>query len=206
MKYFKNDMIYLVSDYEIEFNELCIRVEEAFKSGVGILQYRAKNKDTKKLCEEASILKEICDKYNATFIINDRVDVALVVDADGVHVGQKDMKVKDARRLLGSTKIIGASVKNKEESIIAETEGADYLGVGALFKTKTKLDADYVSLQNLIEIRNITQLPIYGIGGIKEDNLTKDITKNIDGVAVVSAILKSNNIEKTIKELEKFFI
>ena len=206
MKYFKSDMVYLVSDYEMEFSELRIKVEEALKTGIGILQYRAKNKDTRELCEEASILKELCDKYNATFIINDRVDVALAVDADGIHVGQKDMKVKDARRILGSTKIIGASVKNKEEALIAEIEGADYLGVGALFKTQTKSDADYVSIDDLKEIRKTTQLPLYGIGGIKEDNLTKDIIKNIDGVAVVSVILQSNNIEKTVKELGNYFI
>lgn len=205
MKNFKNKEVYLVSDYEMNFSELCEKVEEALKSGTTILQYRAKNKDTRELCDEAMILKEICEKYNCIFIINDRVDIALVVDADGVHLGQKDMKVKDARKILGENKIIGASTKNVEEAKIAVNEGADYLGVGALFETNTKKDADYVTAEMLGEIKKSVNIPIYGIGGITDSNLTKDIINNIDGVAVVSVILKSLDINATVTKLKSYF-
>lgn len=193
----KERKLYLVTDYNIEFPKLLEKIEEAVKCGVTIVQYRAKNSSTRIMCKEALAIKEICHKYNAIFIVNDRVDVALAVDADGVHLGQDDMEVYKAKELLPSGKIIGATVHNKEEAIEAVKQGADNLGVGAIYTTTTKDDAKPISVETLMEIRECTDIAIYGIGGITEKNITEELKKNINGVAIVSAILNSSDINKT---------
>lgn len=195
--------LYLVTDHRIEFQELFKKVEESLKSGVSMVQYRSKNNSTKKMIEEANLLKVLCDKYKAVFLINDRVDVAQAVDADGVHLGQDDMEVSVARRILGPNKIIGITAHNKEEAINAEKNGANNLGVGALFSTSTKSDATAMSLETLREIRKSVSIPLYGIGGITTENLTAEILKNIDGIAVVSAILNCDNIKVTCDQFKK---
>lgn len=195
--------LYLVTDHRIEFQELLKKVEESLKSGVSMVQYRSKNNSTKKMIEEANLLKVLCDKYKAVFLINDRVDVAQAVDADGVHLGQDDMEVSVARRILGPNKIIGITAHNKEEAINAEKNGANNLGVGALFSTSTKSDATAMSLETLREIRKSVSIPLYGIGGITTENLTAEILKNIDGIAVVSAILNCDNIKVTCDQFKK---
>lgn len=198
-----NKKLYLVTDHRIEFQELLKKVEESLKAGVSMVQYRSKSTSTKKMIEEAKLLKELCDKHKAVFLINDRVDVAQAVDADGVHLGQDDMEVSVARRILGPNKIIGITAHNKEEAVNAEKNGADNLGVGALFSTATKSDATAMSLETLREIRQSVSIPLYGIGGITTENLTTEILKNIDGIAVVSAILNCDNIKVTCEEFKK---
>lgn len=199
----KGKTLYLVTDYVIDFNELLKKVEMALIGGVDIVQYRSKGTSTRVMCDEALKLKQICHKYNTLFIINDRVDVAEAIDADGVHVGQDDMKADIVRRILGDDKIIGVSARNLEEALQAKEDGADYIGVGALFTTQTKMDAKSVSLDTLKEIRKAVGIPIYGIGGISLDNITEEVKDNIDGVAVVSAILNSENIEVTSRKFKE---
>ncbi len=197
----KEKKIYLITDYKLEFNLLVEKVKIALQCGIKIIQYRAKEKSTRIMCEEAKVLKKLCDSYNAVFIINDRVDVALAVNAHGVHLGQKDMKISIAREILPDGKIIGATAHNVEEAIEAIDEGANYLGVGALYKSKSKYDTIDLSIKALEDIRKITSKPIYGIGGITAFNITEDIKKNVDGVAVISAILGSENIKKEVEKI-----
>ena len=199
----KDRKLYLVTDYNIEFTKLLERVEMALQAGVSIVQYRAKNLSVEVMCAEALAIKKICQKYNALFIVNDNVDIALEVDADGVHVGQDDMEVYKVKCLLPPGKIVGATVHNKEEAMEAVKQGADNLGVGAIYATSTKNDATPMSMETLKEIRACTDTTIYGIGGINVNNITKELMENVDGVAVVSAILNSDNVNKACSELVK---
>ena len=199
----KEKKIYLITDYKLDFNILVEKVKIALENGVKIVQYRAKEKTTRVMCEEAKILKKLCDEYNAIFIINDRVDIALLVNAHGVHLGREDMKISEARKILGKEKIIGGTAHNEEEAIEAINDGADYLGVGALYKSKSKKDTVDLSIKTLKKIRKITNKPIYGIGGITALRITEDIKRNIDGVAVISGILDCESIEKEISEIIK---
>lgn len=197
----KEKKIYLITDYRLDFDMLIKKTKVALESGIRIIQYRAKEKSTRVMVEEAMVLKRICDDYNAVFIVNDRVDIALAVNAHGVHLGQDDMKVSIARKILGNEKIIGKTAHNEKEAIEAMEEGADYLGVGALYKSKSKDNTVNLAVKTLKKVRKITDKPIYGIGGITALNITGDIKKNIDGVAIISAILDSKNIEKEVKKI-----
>lgn len=199
----KGKTLYLVTDYVIDFNELLEKVEMALIGGVDIVQYRSKGASTRVMCDEALKIKHLCNKYNALFIINDRVDVAQVVDADGVHVGQDDMKADLVRKILGDDKIIGVSARSLAEALQAMEDGADYIGVGALFTTQTKMDAKSVSIDTLKGIRKAIDIPIYGIGGISLDNITEKVKENIDGVAVVSAILNAEDIQATSRKFKE---
>lgn len=192
--------LYLVTDYRIPFNELLEKTKEALIGGVSIVQYRAKNKETKEMCKEAKALKKLCDEFGALFLVNDRIDVALAVKANGVHIGQDDMEVSIAREIMPKDAVIGVTVHNKEEALKAIKEGADNLGVGALFSTNSKDDATLMTLEALREIKSVSNIPLYGIGGITPYNLNKDILENLDGVAVISALLNSDNIREKSKE------
>ncbi|HHD2788972.1 TPA: thiamine phosphate synthase [Clostridium perfringens] len=192
--------LYLVTDYRIPFNELLEKTKEALIGGVSIVQYRAKNKETKEMCKEAKALKKLCDEFGALFLVNDRVDVALAVKAHGIHIGQDDMEVSIAREIMPKDAVIGVTVHNKEEALKAIKEGADNLGVGALFSTNSKDDATLMTLETLREIKSVSNIPLYGIGGITPYNLNKDILENLDGVAVISALLNSDNIREKSKE------
>lgn len=178
-------------------------VEETLKGGVTILQLREKELEEDKFLEEANNISKLCKKYNVPFIINDNVDIAIKCNADGVHVGQDDMNAETARRIIGKDKILGVSVTNKEEAIIAEVMGADYLGVGAIFSTSTKLDADTVSIEELKNICESVSIPVVAIGGINEENIIKLKGSKIDGVAVVSAIFAKENIKESAEQLLK---
>lgn len=201
MKSFKDKKIYLVTDYRIPFDELLKKVEEALKAGVKLVQYRDKNVSSKLMCERGKKLFDLCKKYNSIFLVNDRVDIAMAIDADGVHIGQDDMDCKLARKLLGRDKIIGVSTKTLEESKKAVEDGADYLGCGAIYSTDTK-DTSILSINSLKEIKKNISIPIYGIGGINTENITNELKELLDGVAVVTAILNSHNINKTINEFK----
>ncbi|MDM0451740.1 thiamine phosphate synthase [Clostridium perfringens] len=192
--------LYLVTDYRIPFNELLEKTKEALIGGVSIVQYRVKNKKTKEMCKEAKALKKLCDEFGALFLVNDRIDVALAVKAHGIHIGQDDMEVSIAREIMPKDAIIGVTVHNKEEALKAIKEGADNLGVGALFLTNSKDDATLMTLETLREIKSVSNIPLYGIGGITPYNLNKDILENLDGVAVISALLNSDNIREKSKE------
>lgn len=201
MKNFRDKKVYLVTDYRIPFEELLEKTEEALKAGVKLVQYRDKDISTKLMCDRAEMLSNLCKNYNAIFLVNDRVDVAMAIDADGVHVGQDDMDCSLARNLLGADKIIGVSTKTLEESKKALDDGADYLGCGAIYSTSTK-DTSVLSISALKQIKDNINLPIYGIGGINTENITNELKDLLDGVAVITAILNSDNIKESIKKFK----
>ncbi|MCR6513954.1 thiamine phosphate synthase [Clostridium sp. LY3-2] len=202
MKNFKDKKIYLVTDHRLEFDSLLKKVREALEAGVSLVQYRDKDVSTKVMVERGRKLKDLCDEFNSILLVNDRIDVALAIDAGGVHVGQDDMDSKDARKILGLEKIIGVSTKTLEESIKALESGADYLGCGAIYSTSTK-DTSVISIETLKEIRNKVKIPVYGIGGIKLDNITPDLKENVDGVAVITDILDSEDIKETVNKFSE---
>lgn len=177
-------------------------VELAIKGGVSIVQLREKNCSSRKFLEIATSVKNITSKYKIPLIINDRLDICLAVDAAGVHIGQDDLPCETAREILGEEKIIGVSVSTVEEAIQAENDGANYLGVGAIFKTSTKTDAEIVTLDTLKKIRDSVKIPVVAIGGINKDNLSQ-IKDFVDGVAVISAIISNENPEDAAKDLLK---
>lgn len=194
--------IYLVTD------EACLHgrpllecVEEALAAGVTLVQYRAKAADGGVLYAEACKLKELCDKYNVPLIINDRLDIALAVGAAGVHLGQDDLPCAVARRLLGEDFIIGVSAHNPAEAVQAVSEGADYLGCGAVFGTATKHDVAKLGLENLRAIRKSVAVPMVGIGGITADNYAEVLATGADGAAIVSGILAQDDIGAVVKKL-----
>lgn len=194
--------LYLVTDSEIlKGRDFYKCIEDSLKGGVTTLQLREKEASGKEFLEKAYNLRELTRKYNVTFIINDRVDIALLVDADGVHVGQSDISAGEVRKLIGSNKIVGVSTRTLEEAEEAKKNGADYLGVGAMFNTTTKLDAKSVSIETLINIKKNTNLPIVAIGGITLQNKNALSTCEIDGYAIVSAIL---GVEDIYKETQKW--
>lgn len=188
--------LYLVTDSDIlRGRDFYNCIEEALKGGVTMLQLREKNASGKEFLEKAIKLRELTKKYNVKFIINDRVDIAMLCDADGVHVGQSDIPANKVRELMGEDKIVGVSARTVEEAIRAKENGADYLGVGAMFNTRTKLDAKSVSIEKLKEIKERVELPLVAIGGLSLSNIDKLKECNVDGYAVVSAILGAENIK-----------
>ena len=193
--------LYLVTDSDIlKGRDFYYCIEEALKGGVTMLQLREKNASGKEFLEKALRLRELTNKYNVKFIINDRVDIAMICKADGVHVGQSDIPANSVRELIGNNKIIGVSARTIEEARVAKENGADYLGVGAMFNTTTKLDAKSVSIDELKEIKRATDLPIVTIGGLTLNNIEKLKECNIDGFAVVSAILGEVDIKLECKK------
>ena len=198
----KKDLkLYLVTDSEIlKDRDLYKCIEDAIKSGVTMVQLREKNTDGKEFLEKAIKLRELTNKYNVTFVINDRIDIAMLVDADGVHIGQSDIDAVSARKLLGDNKIIGVSARNLQEAKIAKENGADYLGIGAMFSTSTKSDAKLVSFNTLEEIIKEVNLPFVLIGGITLDNVKKLKHFKPDGYALVSGILGTDDISKRVEK------
>lgn len=178
------------------------QVEAALKGGITCLQLREKDLDEESFIREAMRIKTLAMAYGVPFIINDSVKVALAVDADGVHVGQSDMAAQDVRGMIGKDKILGVSVQTVEQAIKAKEAGADYIGVGAMFTTSTKKDANATSSETLKAIRQSVDLPIVAIGGINKDNVMKLTGCGADGIAVVSAIFAQENIEEATKELK----
>ena len=194
--------LYLVTDRELvgtkEFYE---SIERAIAGGVTFLQLREKSLSSRDFYHAALELKSLAARYNITFVINDRLDIALAVDADGLHIGQNDLPVEAARKLLGPDKIIGVSAANCEEALAAERGGADYLGVGAVFPTGTKADARKVSLEKLADIKRKVKIPVVAIGGINEKNAASVMSSGVDGICVVSAILAKEDTKKAAEAL-----
>lgn len=200
MKYNIDYKLYLVTDRNILKNiDICTAVEDAIKGGVTVVQIREKDIKTLDFYNVAKKIKDVTDKYNIPLIINDRIDIALAINTDGVHLGQDDMPCSIARRILGKDKIIGISASTLEEALKAEKDGADYIGVGAIFSTNTKKDADDVSIETLKEIKRKVSIPVVAIGGINRENVTLLKETNIDGVAVISDILGREDIYASAK-------
>ena len=176
-------------------------VEETMRGGATCLQLREKELDDAAFLEEAKELKALCSRYGVPFIVNDNVDVGILSGADGVHVGQSDANADAVRARIGQDMILGVSVQTVEQAVKAEKDGADYLGVGAMFSTGTKLDADDVSFDTLREICKAVSIPVVAIGGISLKNIGAFAGTGIDGVAVVSAIFAAEQIEDATRKL-----
>lgn len=177
------------------------QVEDALKGGATCIQLREKELEDEKFLEEAMEMKGLCAKYQVPFIINDNVEIAVKCKADGIHVGQSDMEAGRVRDVVGENMIVGVSAQTVDQAIAAEKAGADYLGVGAVFNTTTKLDASEVSLETLKEICETVSVPVVAIGGISKSNMMELAGSGVDGVALVSAIFASKDIENECKEL-----
>lgn len=186
--------LYLCTDRKLIGTETLEQtVEQAVKGGCSVVQLREKNCSTREFLTIAEHIKSITTKYQVPFIINDRIDIMLAVDADGVHLGQEDMPVAKARELIGEEKIIGCSAHNLKEAVQAWKDGADYLGVGAIFGTSTKADASNTSIETLKEICDKVKLPVVAIGGINAANVEALAKTGIHGAAVVSAVMAAKN-------------
>ena len=203
MKCDKKDLLlYAVTDRSWLGNETLYRqVEKTLKGGATFIQLREKHLDDAAFLEEAVELKELCRRYHVPFVINDNVEIALKMDADGVHVGQSDMEAGNVREKLGPGKIIGVSAQTVEQAVLAEQRGADYLGVGAVFPTGSKDDADDVSHETLKAICEAVSIPVIAIGGISRNNIMELSGSGICGIAVISAIFAQPDIEAATKEL-----
>ncbi|NME83946.1 thiamine phosphate synthase [Clostridium sp. SM-530-WT-3G] len=199
--------IYLVTDRDLMSTEtLEEAVEEAIKGGCTLIQLREKNCSSLDFYNTAVNVKKITDKYNVPLLINDRLDIALVVDAAGVHVGQSDLPCSVVRKIMGEDKIIGVSAGNLDDALRAQEDGADYLGVGAMYATGTKKDAKPTSMDELKKIRENISIPIVVIGGINKDRIEDFKGIGIDGLAIVSAIIAENDIRKATEEIREEFI
>ncbi len=205
MKCDKNDLVlYAVTDRAwLKEETLYNQVEKAIKGGVTFVQLREKNLDEESFLDEALKIQSLCKKYNIPFVINDNVEIAKKINADGVHVGQSDMEAADVRAILGEDKILGVSAQTVEQARLAEKMGADYLGVGAVFPTGSKADADDVSFDTLKEICSAVSIPVVAIGGIGAHNVSALAGSGISGIAVISAIFGAEDIESATKKLKE---
>lgn len=198
----KSMRLYAVTDRAwVGKQTLYEQVESALKGGATCIQLREKELDAEDFLQEAKEIKTLCKQYHVPFFINDNVEVAIQCHADGIHVGQDDMPVSQVRKLVGNDMMIGVSAHTVEEALEAEKNGADCLGVGAMFSTTTKTDADLVSQETLRAICRTVQIPVAAIGGINEDNMMQLAGCGIDGVALVSAIFSAQDIEKECQKL-----
>ncbi|MFY1110611.1 MAG: thiamine phosphate synthase [Methanosarcinaceae archaeon] len=191
---------YLVTDSDLSRKGTLSDVGDAVESGCKIIQYREKNKNTKEMINEASEIKKIC-RDNAIFLVNDRIDVALAAGADGVHIGQDDMPIDIARKLLGAEKIIGLTVHNRDEAIEAEQKGADYVGLGPIFDTSTKKDAGKgIGSDRIREVKNAIKIPVVAIGGINKENCRNVIESGADSLVAISAIVCSEDVKRETQD------
>lgn len=196
--------LYLVTDSELcPFNKLPLAVEHAIQGGVTLVQIREKTSSTLEFYNTALAVKKITDKYNVPLIINDRLDIALAIDAAGLHIGQEDMPASIARKLLGENKLLGVSASTIEKAKTAKRDGADYIGVGAVFPTSTKQVEGCTGVDRPAAIRREISIPVVAIGGINKSNVGK--LYGIDGIAVVSAIMGKVDEAKESRELLSLF-
>lgn len=199
-----NYKLYLVTNRDLLKNiSLTEAVEEAIKGGTTLVQLREKNVSSLEFYNIAKSIKKVTDKYDIPLIIDDRLDIALAVDAAGLHVGQSDMPAIIARKLLGENKILGVSAHTIDEALKAEKDGADYIGTGAIFTTTTKKDAENVSIKSLKEITEKVHIPVVAIGGINQENVKMLKGTGISGISVISSILGKNDIKKASEDLNK---
>lgn len=198
--------LYLCTDRELMSTEtLEEAVEQAIKGGCTVIQLREKDCTSQEFYETGKRIHEITKRFNVPLIINDRVDIALAVDADGVHVGQSDLPAAVVRSIIGEDKIVGVSATNLSEAKQAVLDGADYLGVGAMYQTDTKTDAQTVTMEELRAIRSAVDVPVVVIGGINQKTLDNFKGMGIDGLAVVSAVIAADNIEQAAQDMTAAF-
>ena len=202
----KDCKIYLVTDEKAcNRKDLYKCIEESIKGGVKIVQLREKNISTKDFYEKALKVKEICKSYGVLFIINDRLDIAQIVKADGVHLGQSDMPIEKAREILKDKFLIGATARNIEEAKKAELLGADYIGSGAIFGTYTKDNAKKLEMEELKKIVTSVKIPVFAIGGINVDNVGSLKNIGLQGICSVSGILSEKDCKKAVELMLKNF-
>lgn len=208
MKFDKKQLLlYAVTDRTWVGKETFIeQIRHTLDGGITCLQLREKNMSREELLEEAKEIKKLCREYKVPFIINDDVEAACLADADGVHVGQEDMEAGHVRACLGEDKILGVSVQTVEQAILAEQNGADYLGVGAVFGTSTKPDAIDVSLPVLTQICKSVNIPVIAIGGINMNRIPLLTDTGICGVAVISALYAQKDIMNTSKDMKRLLV
>lgn len=188
-------LLYAVTDRSwLKEGETLLSVcEDVLQHGATFLQIREKDLDAASFQEEAAQLKQLCGRYKVPYVVNDSVEIAMAIDADGVHVGQSDIKGRDIRSMIGADKILGISAGTVAEAVAAEQAGADYIGVGAVFGTSTKKDARNLTVEKLKEITGAVSIPVVAIGGINSKNLMELAGSGVDGVAVVSAIFAAED-------------
>ena len=200
----KNLLLYAVTDrHWTGEKNLIQQTEEAIKGGATFVQIREKNLNEQEFEQEAIQLKKLCGEYKIPFVVNDNVQLAKKIDADGVHIGQDDMNPLEAREILGEHKIIGVSAQTLEEALLAEKQGADYLGVGAVFHTGSKDDAIEVPPETLKSICKAVKIPVVAIGGITKDNVHELKDSGICGISVISAIFAQKDITAATKDLKE---
>ena len=198
--------LYLVTDRQLmSCDSLTEAVEQAILGGCTMIQLREKELPSLEFYNQAVAVKQVTDKYHIPLIINDRIDIAMAVQAAGVHIGQHDLPAATVRKVIGENMLLGVSASSIAEAIQAQQDGADYLGVGAMFPTGTKTDADSVSMEELQKIRAAVSLPIVVIGGINKGNAGRFKPMGIDGLAVVSAIIAQSDIKAAAAELKDLF-
>ncbi len=202
---FNSELYFITDSTPYELDEFLFRVEEALRGGVTLMQLREKNRTTREYIELATKVHEISRKYNVPLIIDDRVDVMLAVDAEGVHLGAEDMEWSTARKIIGDNKILGATAKKVDVAMAAYEAGADYLGVGAIYPTTTKVKTIITSVETLNDIVNAVPIPVNAIGGLNPSNM--DVLKgvNIAGVCAVSAIMKADSPKLAAENMLKKF-
>ena len=199
--------LYLVTDRELMSTpDLNVAVEQAIKGGCTLVQLREKDANSRVFYDIALGVKAVCDRHDVPLIINDRIDIALAVDVAGVHIGQSDIPARVARTLIGPDKLLGVSATTLDDAMQAQRDGADYLGIGAMFSTDTKTDAQLVSMDVLMHIRRTVDLPIVVIGGIGKHNAAQFAGTGIDGLAVVSAIIAQDDIKAAAAEMKRLFV
>ena len=197
-------LLYAVTDRAwLKDQTLYEQVEAALKGGVTCVQLREKELGDEDFLSEALEIGALCKRYNVPFFINDNVEVAIKCKADGIHVGQDDMSAEDVRKLVGNDMMLGVSVHTVKEALDAVKAGADCLGVGAMFSTSTKLDADVLTMEALKDICDAVDVPVVAIGGLGKHNIMKLAGTGVDGVALVSAIFSADDIESECKELRR---
>ena len=203
MKLNKSLLLYAITDrHWLNGKTLYSQVELALKGGETMIQIREKDLDENAFLKEAEQIQSLCAKYCVPFIVNDNVELAVKIGADGVHVGQSDMAAKDVRALIGKDKILGVSAQTVEQALEAQKCGADYLGTGAVFPTGSKDDAQVLGVQTLKEICSAVNIPVVAIGGISKDNILELKKSGIAGVSVISAIFAQNDIVAATAELK----
>jgi len=199
--------LYVITDHNLSRDRSDEEVvEAAIAGGADIIQLRDKGRTTKELLQEALKLREITRKNGVPFLINDRVDLALAADADGVHLGQNDLPIEYARKLLGNGRIIGVSAQSAEQAVQAERDSADYVAVSAIFSTPTKPDAEALGLESITKIKENVNIPVVAIGGIKEENAARVRKAGADCIAVISAVVSAIDIEEAARNLRERFL
>lgn len=206
MKNFDATLYFITDSTGFSENDFLYRVEEALKGGVTLLQLREKEKSTREYISLAEKVHTLTLKYNVPLIIDDRVDVAMAIDAEGVHLGQSDMPVDVARKILGNDKIIGATAKTVEQAVAAYKMGADNLGVGAIYPTTTKVKTVLTSVETLKDIVKAVPIPVNAIGGLNLNNMGVLKGTGVSGLCVVSAIMKADNPKTEAEKIKRYFI